>query len=118
MIALLRIIYCVLPIVIGVWFLIDNPGFNQTFGVIGQMQGPKGWVKINKPDEPTIGVRLTDWLETTFKTDDTEWNLFFQRTGGDVDKTIRIIENFWVVIAGGIVFVLGLVILFTVKSYK
>lgn len=118
MIGAIRAAFIILPLGLFVWYMVYTESFFAAIESINNMQGRNGALVINKPDKISYGQRFAGFLENTFgEHANSEWRMFFSRSGRDLDTVIRCIEDYWFWMTCAILLISGGVMLWIFRKY-
>ncbi|MFZ5806841.1 MAG: hypothetical protein ACOY3I_06520 [Verrucomicrobiota bacterium] len=119
MVGLIRTLFIILPLGFFVWYMVYHDSLVATYHKVNEMQGRHGALIINQPGERTVGQHFSGFLESQFgEKANTEWRMFFARSGRDLDTVIRCIEDYWIWMSIAICIISGATILYVFRNYK
>jgi hypothetical protein len=106
------------PLGLFVWFFAHRRSFSATIEKVNSWQGPNGLLVINKPDEPSVGRNVKEWMEATWSEASPDWRLFFAQVGADLDRGIYFFQDYWFWMGLAVLCLIVLIILLLSKSYR
>lgn len=117
MATILKTIYLLLPISLFIFATSHPEQFQKTFSRLDALQGPDGLLILQKPGEPTQGERFIEWVDGWLPNRSDAVNLRVMGVASDIDRIAYFIERYWVWLALGVLFLIGLLIIMRARSY-
>ena len=117
MATILKTIYLLLPVGLFVFATSQPEQFSKTFSRLDALQGPNGLLVLQVPGEPTQGDRFIKWADTWLPDRSDAVNLRVLGVASDVDRIAYFVERYWVWLALGVIFLMGLLVIMRARSY-
>lgn len=117
MATILKTIYLLLPIGLFVFATSSPEQFKRTFSWLDSWQGPQGLLVLQQPGEPTQGDKFIKWADEWLPDRSEQVNLRVLGIANDLDRIAYFVERYWVWLALGVLFLIGLLIIMRARSY-
>ena len=118
MIWLLRGLVFLCPLGLFVWFFAHRRSFYAALETVNGWQGSNGLLVINKPDEPSLGRQVKEWMEATWSGASPDWQRFYVQVGADLDRGVYFFQDYWFWIGVAILCLVVLITLLVSKTYR